>query len=150
MNHALAVDASIAVKWVVAEEFADQALKLWTDSVADDRAIVAPPHFAGEVTNAIYQRLRSTDPARHLDHIEADRALTGFLRYPVEITIPPDMYRRAFEFACDHTLPSVYDSLYVVLAQMLDIELWTADGRLLDAVGQAAPWVRFIGDYPLR
>jgi len=27
--------------------------------------------------------------------------------------------------------------------------LWTADGRLLGALGDAAPWVRFIADYPV-
>ena len=44
---------------------------------------------------------------------------------------------------------SDYDSLYVVLAQLLNVELWTADQRLLQMIGAAAPWVRFIGDYPL-
>jgi len=37
----------------------------------------------------------------------------------------------------------------VVLAQMLDTELWTDDRRLRNAVGSVAPWIRWIGDYPL-
>jgi hypothetical protein len=30
----------------------------------------------------------------------------------------------------------------------MDVNLWTADRRLLDAIGTSASWVRFIGDYP--
>lgn len=149
MNHALAVDASVAVKWVIYEEFTDRALKLWADSLALDRPVIAPPHFTGEVANAIYQRLRSTDPARHLPLAEADQALTLFLQYPVEAVAPAGLVARAFTLAQTAGLPSIYDSLHVVLADLLDVELWTADQRLLDALGSNAPRVRFIGHYPV-
>lgn len=61
---------------------------------------------------------------------------------------PPDLYPRAFAFACDDKLPSICDSLYVVAAQLMEVELWTADRRLLLALGSGAPWVHFLGDYP--
>lgn len=46
-----------------------------------------------------------------------------------------------------HRSTTPFNSLYVVLAQLLDVELWTADEGLRRALGTAAPWVRFIGDY---
>ena len=53
MNHAVVVDASVAVKWVLDEEFTEQARNLLRDSVR--QPIVAPPHLTSEVTNALYQ-----------------------------------------------------------------------------------------------
>ncbi len=79
---------------------------------------------------------------------ESREALNDFLDLGVALLSPPQLYPRAFAFAGAHGLPSVYDAMYVVLAQTLGSELWTADQRLLSAIGQAAPWVRSIRDYP--
>lgn len=149
MNHAIAVDASLAVKWVVDEPDSDRALRLWEDCALARRPVLSTPRFAGEVASAIYQRVRTTDPIKHLDIAGAREALTYFLAYPVELGNPPDLVRDAFDFAHAHGLPSIYDALYVVLARMLDVELWTADQRLLTALGGAAPWVRPLASYPV-
>ncbi|MBI2761848.1 MAG: type II toxin-antitoxin system VapC family toxin [Chloroflexi bacterium] len=148
MNHAVGVDASLAVKWVVDEEHTDRAQQLWADSLAARRPVVAPPHFTGEVTSALYQRTRRADPAFHLTVTEAGDALREFLAYPVEVVTLPTLYEQAFTFAHTHGLASIYVCLYVVCAQLLNMELWTADQRLLTTVGGIVPWVRFIGDYP--
>jgi predicted nucleic acid-binding protein len=145
----VAVDASVALKWVVtAEAFADLAQALYRDCLAAGRRLVGPPHLTGEVTNALYQRVRTQNPDRQLTETEAREALSAFLALGVELLTTPDLYEQAFSFARAHTLPSVYDALYVVFAQTLGTELWTADQRLLAALDGAAPWVRFIGDYP--
>lgn len=149
MNHAVSVDASVGMKWVVAEELRWQALALLQESLRARRPIVVPPHCTGEVTNAIYQRYRTADPAKQLSLSAVEQAVSDFLAYPLEVTTPPDLYREALSFASIHRLPSIYDSLYVVLARQLGVELWTADQRLLNVLGSNAPWVRFIGDYPL-
>ena len=149
IDGAIAADASIAVKWVVDEEFTHQAQALIDESVRFNKTIVIPPHFPGEVINAIYQRTRTASLGRHLDPDEAAAAVSTFLQYRLRVVTPPDLYHQAFLFARDHGLSSIYDSLYVVLAQLESVELWTADRRLLNALGNAAPWVRFIGDYPL-
>ena len=146
MNHAVAVDASVAVKWVVAEQFTDRAQALLNDSVRAGRPIVTPPHFSGEVINAIYrQRRRMMQP---LSQERAEAAVRTFLAYPTQILTPTDLYWQAYTFAETHNLSTVYDSLYVVLAQITNTDLWTADQRLLNALGSRAPWVRFIGGYP--
>ena len=69
--------------------------------------------------------------------------------YPVEVLTPPDLYERAFTFAHTHGLVSSYDCLYVVFAQLVGVELWSADERLLNAVAGIAPWVHAIRAYPL-
>jgi predicted nucleic acid-binding protein len=147
MNHAVVVDASVALKWVLFEEFNDQARALYEAALHAHRALLAPPHFFSEVTSALYQRTRTREPARHLSEDEAHEALTRFSRFYVATAEPEQLYERAFVFARNNPLPSLYDSIYVVLAQMMDVTLWTADQRLFSTASPVAPWVRWIGDY---
>lgn len=151
MNQAqvLVADASVAVKWVLNETHSDRADQLLADCAADNRAIAAPPHLYAEVTNALFQRPLRSDPAVRISDAAARQALVEFLSIPIQLLSPAGLYDEAYDFGRTYTLRSIYDSLYVVLARQLGCELWTADGRLLDALGTAAPWVRFIGDYPL-
>lgn len=169
MNHAIVIDASVVVKRVLDEEFTDRVRVLFDHCVHARRPILGPPHLIIEVTNAVYQRLRRRD----ITSAEAEEALAQFLNLPIQIMLPegvyqklggggrirdarfsvplrvPGLYHRAVTFAKTYHLQSVYDSLYVVLAQILQTELWTDDRTLLNALGTAAPWVRWIGDYPL-
>jgi predicted nucleic acid-binding protein len=147
MNHAIVVDASVSLKWVLFEEFTHQARSLYEAALTAHRPFLVPPHFFSEVTSALYQRTRTREPARHLTEDEAREAFTGFSRFPVQPAAPEQLYERAFVFAREHRLPSLYDSIYVVLAQLMDVVLWTADQRLFSTASPVAPWVRWIGDY---
>lgn len=148
----LVVDASIGVKWVIEEEHFEQSRALLSAAGKGQHTLRCPPHFSGEAVNAIYQKYRSRDPEKHIPLAEAQRALFQFLatvRAGVNVVGMSILYQQAFEFSHEHQLPSVYDSIYVVLARDLHGELWTADRRLLNSVGNVAPCVRWIGDYPL-
>ena len=145
MNHLVVVDASVVVKVVLEEEFTDHARALIEDSRRALRLIVAPPRLHSEVSNAAYQYLRR----RQITPEEGEQALRQFLELPIQLFAFPELYLRAFTFAHDNHLTNTYDSQYVVLAQMLNAELWTADERLLNAVRSVAPWVRWIGDYTI-
>jgi predicted nucleic acid-binding protein len=137
----------VAVKWVVREQHTDVARALLADATDSRHPVVAPAHFPGEVTNTIYQRWRSADPDRHLPAEFADAALARFSSIEVELLSPPRLHEQAYAFAKAHRIASIYDSLYVVLAQQYGVDLWTADVRLLRECHGAAPWVRFIRDY---
>ena len=145
----IVIDASVAVKWVLDEDGAEQAHALLLDSLRLARLIAAPPHLHGECGNAIYQRVRISEPARRLSPTDAREALAELLELPIELLAPFGLYERAITFAHAHNLPSLYDALYVVLAQMLSADLWTADRRLLNTLAGAAPWVRDIAGYPI-
>jgi predicted nucleic acid-binding protein len=135
------VDAGVAMKWLVAEELMDHARRLLEDGVSTP--FFAPPLLNAEVTNALYQQRRYGVISAE----ELAEALEQFLALGVTVVEPSELYHNATEFAQANAFRAVYDSLYVVLARMLNLELWTADQRLLDALGPAAPWVRWIGDY---
>ena len=140
------VDASVAVKWLFDEEWSDQAHALleWHTRAAEP--LVAPALLPNEVANAIHRRLRRGLIA-NAEAAAAVVTATRILENRVELLTPPNLTWDAYAFAGAHGLPAVYDALYVVLAQRLGAELWTADQRLLGVVGVAAPWVRWIGDY---
>jgi len=95
----------------------------------------------GEVANALYRTENRI--TRH----DAEAALNTFLAIPIQIVVSNELYARALAFALQAGLSSIYDSLYVVLAQSLNAELWTDDRRLLNSLAQTASWVRSIGDY---
>jgi predicted nucleic acid-binding protein len=147
MKQPLVVDASVALKWVLFEEFTNQARGLYEAALQARRPFLVPPHFFSEVTSALYQRTRTREPTRHLSEDEAYEAFVRFSRFHVQPAAPEQLYERAFVFARDHRLASLYDSIYVVLAQLMDIQLWTADRRLFSTASPVASWVRWIGDY---
>ena len=136
MNHAVVIDANVLFKVVIREEFSERAQALYAATLSAGRPIFAPPHWAAELTQALYRLIRR----RLITAEESDQALGQFLRFPIQTIGTPELYQRAFLFARTHTV-STYDSLYVVLAQMLDTELWTDDRRLINSVEGVAPWV---------
>jgi predicted nucleic acid-binding protein len=148
----ICVDASLAAKWIFAEEYDQQARALYRDTSAGAERIVAPPLLPIEVTNIVRQRMRrAKPPAQHpLSIAEAREALARFLSFPIELSLPQELHQQALELSVVHELPAVYDAHYVALAQMLGCSLWTADRNLVNAVQGKLPFVRWIGDYALR
>lgn len=140
------VDASVVIKRLIPEDYSEQARALFTDSLQTRQPLFAPPLLPSEVTNVLYQRTRRQ--ANTISVSDADQALTLFLRLPIRLEAPQDLYPRAMAFARAHGLRATYDSVYVALAQILGVDVWTADERLVRDLGVNAPWVRWIGDYP--
>ena len=148
MSALVVFDTSTAISLVLDEELSDQADALFQASAKANTRVVAPPLLFAEVANALYQRTRRTTPTAITEEVARD-ALERFLGLAIFPVEPQGVYTAAFAFARTHALPRVYDCLYVVTAQLLGVELWTADRALINSLGSAAPWVRFIGDYPL-
>jgi predicted nucleic acid-binding protein len=63
--------------------------------------------------------------------------------------LPPtrELHDRALWWAERLGRNKTYDTHYVALAEQQQVELWTADRRLVNAAGQAgASWVRWMGE----
>ncbi|MEX2246940.1 MAG: type II toxin-antitoxin system VapC family toxin [Dehalococcoidia bacterium] len=144
MTDPLVVDASAALKWVLAEEHSDSARSLLRGALTEDRSIVAPPLLPGEATNAIYQRQRR----KHISPREADRALATFLAFPIHLLSPVDLHNQALELARRYHLPATYDAQYLVVALSLGADFWTADEKLYNALPRSLRWVHWIGELP--
>lgn len=137
------MDASVAAKWILPEEYREQSLHLYESSHSSGTMIAAPPHFPIEVANILRRRV-----ARGLlSYDDGSELLAQFTQFAVRLVVPPGLYERAFALAEIYHLPAVYDAHYVALSEMLSCDLWTDDRRLLNALDKRLPFVKWIGEY---
>jgi predicted nucleic acid-binding protein len=139
----ICVDASVAAKWLFAEEYTTQADDLLRVTLGRQEQIVAPPLLWSEIANILRQRMRRTG----LQLAEARALMAQFLRVPIALQAPDALYDRILVLADQYNLPAVYDAHYLALAEFSSATFWTADRRLLQAVEGRLPFVRWIADF---
>jgi len=117
------VDASVAIKWLVAEIHADRAEEL----LKADTEILAPDLIGPEINSALWKRVRRGEITAE----EAGELLLKFDRIGIAIHPCQLLIHRAFALAVtlDH---SPYDCLYLALSEEADCPLVTADRRFYD------------------
>jgi predicted nucleic acid-binding protein len=123
------IDASVAAKWVVEEDHSAKAALL----LALD-ARHAPDHWLAEAANLLRSKVFHGD----LTAADAEERIDVLMRAPVVGMPIAALMPRAFAIsvAC---MVTIYDSLYVALAEKRDIPLVTADRRLIrQLAGDAA------------
>lgn len=123
------IDASVAAKWFFEEEHSSVARALLTGEVQH----VAPDFILTEIASTGVKRVRrgeaGTDDVR-----EASTRLPAMLFLHPTPPLVPGALELALLFD-----RSVYDSLYVCLASLLNCQLVTADRRLYNALVSAFP-----------
>lgn len=145
MSDVVVVDASLALKWVLAESDSNTAVMLldqWTD---EGISVIAPALFTYEVTNTLYRQV----VAGKLGYEEAKQGLTDLFSVGVLLKFSQheDVSTQAMEFAHQLNLPATYDAHYLALALHENCEYWTADKRLWNIVKGKFSWVRWFSDY---
>ena len=125
---AVVVDASVAVKWVVEEAHSDKAAVL----LAYD-AMHAPDHWQAEAVNVLWAKAFRGD----LSMAEAEERMTVLMRAPVISSPIAGLMARAFAISAARQV-TIYDSLYVALAEKLDVPMVTADERLVRSLASDA------------
>ncbi len=143
MSGYVCVDASVAAKWVLDESLSDTAAALYRDWVKSETVPISPPHMTTEVANAIWRRAARGE----FDNDEAERLMAAFLEFTVAAAFLPELHVEAMKVAGLYNRPAVYDAHYVALANIAGCDLWTADQRLLNALGGRLPFVRALSDY---
>lgn len=129
MARAVVVDASLVFKWIVKEEdsaLADDLAEQW---FAEEVLVLAPSLLMFELTNALYQQIRSGD----LDIDAVEMAINRVRALPVQFVESDHLTRRTLEFTSLLGQGAIYDSVYLALAESLECDLWTADGRFYRA-----------------
>jgi len=138
------IDASVAVKWYIPEVLSHEAALLLRRTREGEVTLLAPDLFFAEFGNVLWKKLgRNELDAEVIREILRSMAMSC----PVETVSCSLLTPSAFEIALafDRT---VYDSLYVALAQSRQVPFITADERLVNALrptplGHIA---RFLGD----
>ena len=117
------IDASVAVKWYVSEEWSEAALSLYGPGFE----LSAPDLLFPEVGNVLWKKVRR----RQLGEDEALAILGAVVRSQVEIHPCGPLIETALAIA-NETGASVYDCTYLSLAALSGSTLVTADRRLAD------------------
>ena len=106
-------------------------------------ALIAPALFPFEIANVVLKYVRRTA----LDPDSVPELLDRFEAFGVEVRSVANQHLDAVQLALRFRLGSTYDAHYVTLASATSSTLWTADRRLVNAVGEGMPFVRWIGDF---
>lgn len=135
----LVVDASVAVKWLMREEHLEAARRL----LDPQYRLHAPDFMLLETDNAFCKRVRRGE-LDGADALEARRTMRAIL---IEYHETRPLLDRAYALAVE-TRASVYDCLYVALAEVLDARMVTADRRFFERASATpvAGRVRWVED----
>ena len=140
MKPACVLDASVVVKWWFSEDqvvLADAARAFLSAYSAGDLDIHAPDLLYAEVGNVLWKatRLRSWPP------LAARKAVKDLVGLGLSVHPMTGLLPFAFEMAAAYGI-TVYDASYVALARRLGVPCYTADRRLIRAVGDSIPEVQ--------
>lgn len=123
----IVVDASVAVKWLLPEQWDQEAKKL----LAEDDRLIAPDFAALEVHGAILRRFRENALSEQVVR-ETCEIWRGMLADGL-VTLQPDadFLDRAFELSIKARHP-LTDCLYLALAEQMRATLITADRKFYE------------------
>ena len=136
----LVVDASVAVKWLVAEDDSDAA----HDLAAVGGDMHAPRLMASEVANALWRKARLGE----IEPGDAGAAIAAIAEMPVRWSADETVAADALRLALALDRP-VYDCVYLALAHRIGAPVVTADIRFAEALAptEHAAAVMTLADY---
>ncbi len=134
------VDASVAIKWFIPERFSEAAWRLR----GPDLRLSVPAFFWLEIGNVLAKKIRRDELTRD----EGDYILRELRHLPLQRHADERLLHPAYVLALQ-TRRSLYDCLYLALAEALDGSLVTADRKFYSALmkeeqGRRLLWVEDI------
>lgn len=139
---AIVVDASVGLKWFVPEVHAVEA-RQWRNLPYEFH--VPSIFFELEIANVLWKKVRRTE----ISHADADMILSQLSTLPLTRHPESTLLKEAFKLA-GQTQRTVYDCLYLALAEQLSGKLLTADLRLYNSLS-ATSWntcICWVADVP--
>jgi len=122
----LVIDASVAVKWVVAEPDSDR-----TELLLDHR-LVAPDLLFAECANVLWKKVRRGE----LTQAEADIAAQTLEAADLAVVPTRGYVAIATSMAVELDHPA-YDAVYLAVAEAANLRIVTADDRLVRKLRQS-------------
>ena len=132
----------MAINWPIEEEdspAAEMVLESWE---RQNRRIVAPHFMPFEVASIIYRHVLNES----LTLERGTHLIENLLLPQIELIDAVGLHRRAMEWAFRIGQGAAYDSHYLALAEILDCEMWTADGRFYRAASIVESRIRLLGE----
>lgn len=123
------LDASVAIKWFVAEIYSEAARLL----LADDNNFLVPDFFFPEVGNVLWKRVRRGEDTED----NAKQTLADLDTVPIEVYLSKPFMPLALDIAIQ-TDRAIYDVLYLALAITHNCQMVTADQKFYNAIVNSA------------
>jgi predicted nucleic acid-binding protein len=129
MSGDVVVDASVAFKWFVREPLTPEARRL----LAPSFNLIVPDLLWPELGSALWKRVRR----QQMTPAEAQDTLRDIRRVPMETRAMETLMPRALEIATVASR-SVYDCIYLSLAELEGVPFVTADRPFHTAIAQTS------------
>ncbi|MBE9168017.1 type II toxin-antitoxin system VapC family toxin [Pleurocapsales cyanobacterium LEGE 06147] len=138
----LVIDSSVVAKWFFLETLSDRAIAVRQDWESSTVNLIAPDLMLVEVGNIIWKKQR----LGLITEQEGIGTLTDLLALKIFTVEPQVILPRAYGLAklFDRT---VYDGLYLALAEESEASFVTADLRLCNAVRSSLRFIQYLGSY---
>ena len=135
------VDASVAAKWFLEEEYSAESLEL----LSSQNSLHAPDWFLLEVDHVLCKKIRRGE----LSVTEGEEIREALDSFPVRQHRFGGLRDLAFVMAC-RLGRGLYDCLYLSLARQLGGKMVTADRKFLNALSETtlAESILWIEDVP--
>ncbi len=136
------VDASVAIKWFIPEIHSEAALRLHHSHYR----LHVPALMTLELGNVLAKKIRRGEITR----AEGDVILKELKHLPLQRHADERLFPAAYQLAVD-TQRSVYDCLYLALAEAVDGVMVTADHKFYSSLtgGSYGRRVLWVEDLPL-
>ena len=124
------IDASVATKWLLPEVDSSGALSILDAAQASRISLIAPALLGLEFGHVLGKELRRG----RCDLATANRLWSAFRSLPITLVSARLLQDRAFEISVTRRI-TIYDALYLAVADAENVQLITADAGLIAAVG---------------
>ncbi|MDJ0728386.1 MAG: type II toxin-antitoxin system VapC family toxin [Crocosphaera sp.] len=139
-KNTVCLDANFIVLLVSLKDSENVCQQKWQEWQLSNTVIVAPSLIMYEVSNAFHRGVK----AGQITQDESESLLETALNLGIHFYGDSNLHQEAFKIANLYNLSATYDAHYLALAQRLEVEFWTADKRLFNAVSQFLSWVKLI------
>lgn len=140
----IVIDASVALKWYLDEEYSVDADRLSQAFLSQQIDIISPVILKLEVMNG----LLSATVSKRLSFNDAKKHINSFMNLELkEIPMQDEaLCQNIFELAKNYKL-SVYDSSYITLAKFEGCDFYTADRKLYTNLHKDKNFVKWIEEF---
>lgn len=135
------LDASVGLKWFLNEIYRTESIKLMGDIQGKRLSAIVPFSFYTECANALWEKTRK----KIVLFEEAHEALEEIRKLPLREHLHENLEDVAYDNACLYDI-TVYDALYISLAEIYNAPLVTADDKLINAC-KGFPFIEHLKDF---
>jgi predicted nucleic acid-binding protein len=119
------LDTSVWIKYLCPDEQSEAATKVVTQALTE--RLISPSFAWAEIASVLRKKVRSS----LLTADEAQQLYTAFCSFPIEYVDTQNIRLRAWEIAEQYQLLTLYDSVFLAVAEIESAQFWTADQALL-------------------